>query len=163
MLVREANKLATAASPASRPRPASSQVVQRVGPRGRQPLVVLEPAVNVGLPEPPGAVEAGDGPPPVPRLATRSAPVRRPSSRGARTTDDGCGASGSAPEWGVMPVGRRRRRRRRRSGVAGEEQRGGPERQREQRHQQQELDAPRAHIRLVASPSRVTTDKTRAS
>ena len=126
--------------------PASSQVVQRVGPRGREPLVVLEPAATAGLPEPPRAVGGGEGalgPPPAPRLAVP--PSGHQTSRDART-DGGSGsgssiAGASAPPDRGLPVVRRRRH-----GGAAEEQRGRPEHQRDQRDQQQELDAPGAHV-----------------
>ena len=126
--------------------PASSQVVQRVRPRGREPLVVLEPAATAGLPEPPRAVQGGEGalgPPPAPRLAVP--PSGHQTSRDARTdggSGSGCSIAGaSAPPDRGLPVVRRRRH----AGPA-EEQRGRPERQRDQRDQQQELDAPGAHI-----------------
>lgn len=115
--------------------------MQRVGPRGRQPLVVLEPvAAAGGLPEPPRAAVGGGGPgpPPVRRVAIRSDPVARWPGR-----DDGHGSA--APQ---VPGGPRVARRCRcRHGVAAEEERGRPERQRDERQQQREFEAPGgAHI-----------------
>ncbi|CAO2181068.1 unnamed protein product [Urochloa humidicola] len=151
-LTSRAEKASAAAGASDLPgRPASSQVVQRVGPSGREPLVVLQPpADGAVLPEPPRAVGGGDsallGPPPVPPRPSIRPAARRTSGGGSSSSSrrssrvaDGC----AAPDR-VVVVGRSRRRR---QGVAGEEERGRPERERDQREQQQELDAPGgAHI-----------------